>query len=72
MEPCKTCKGDIWQILLKYPLRIIKSIAGICELSICLDCMIEHCTAENCLGCKHGKYPDCQFFNMKKHYFKDQ
>jgi hypothetical protein len=29
------------------------------------ECIEEHCTATNCLGCKIGKYPDCVFLDVK-------
>lgn len=38
---------------------------------ICDDCMMEHCMATNCLECKIGKYPNCQFQDMKKYYLEE-
>lgn len=38
---------------------------------ICDSCMIEHCVATNCLGCELGKYPECQFLDMKKFYMSE-
>jgi hypothetical protein len=26
----------------------------------------------NCYGCKHGKYPDCDWLSTKKHYMKKE
>jgi hypothetical protein len=45
-----------------------------CEIEdwpICHDCMVEHCCRTNCLGCEYGKYPDCRFFDLKRHYMSD-
>lgn len=37
----------------------------------CDSCMIEHCVHTNCLGCKRGEYPNCQFVEQKKYYMED-
>jgi|GEM_PF-544665 len=41
------------------------------DWDICHDCMVDHCTATNCLGCKLGKYPECRFLDLKKHYMDE-
>jgi hypothetical protein len=33
--------------------------------------MVEHCININCYACEYGKYPDCRFIEMKKHYLHD-
>lgn len=38
---------------------------------ICRDCMIDHCVHANCLACNYGKYPDCQFLEMKTVYLRN-
>jgi len=38
----------------------------------CHDCMVDHCVTTNCLGCRLGKYPECRFTEMKKHYMEFQ
>ena len=44
------------------------SSANIDDWDICVECMIEHCCSTNCLSCSYGKYPDCQFLEIKTHY----
>ena len=34
--------------------------------SLCYDCMSEHCTQPNCLGCEIGTYPNCKYAYLKK------
>jgi len=46
--------------------------ANIEDWPICSDCMIEHCVSTNCLGCEYGKYPNCRFLEMKKHYMNKE
>ena len=70
MELCKICKEDTWQALLKYPVRILKTMSNIDAWDICLDCMVKHCTSTNCLSCSYSKYPNCIFLGMKKHYME--
>lgn len=31
----------------------------------CHECMSEHCSTTNCLGCERGHYPDCQYLSLK-------
>ena len=38
---------------------------------ICDDCMLEHCVSTNCLGCRIGRYPECQHLERKKFYMEE-
>jgi hypothetical protein len=33
--------------------------------------MVEHCCGTNCYACEYGKYPDCRFLDMKRHYMSE-
>ena len=35
---------------------------------ICIDCMATHCESANCVNCKYGAYPDCQFYYLHRKY----
>jgi hypothetical protein len=39
---------------------------------ICDDCMLDHCLSTNCLGCKIGKYPECEHLSRKKFYLEEE
>jgi len=66
MELCRICKKDTWQALLKYPLRTLKTMSNVDVWNICLDCMIEHCTSVNCLGCSYGEISGLQILRREK------
>lgn len=34
--------------------------------NLCYDCMSEHCSQTNCLGCEIGSYPNCKYAYLKK------
>ena len=34
--------------------------------STCYSCMTEHCTNTTCLGCRVGKWPDCEYQYLKR------
>lgn len=72
MKLCSICNKDMEQIRLRYPVRVLKTFSDIEDWSVCLFCMIDHCTSTTCFGCRFGKYPGCQFLDMKKHYMKTQ
>ena len=65
---CTVCGGAmVWENPY-IPGHFHESSRNIEDWSICHECMVEHCCATNCLGCGYGKYPDCQFLEMKRHY----
>lgn len=34
--------------------------------NLCYNCMSEHCSQTNCLGCEIGSYPNCKYAYLKK------
>lgn len=38
----------------------------------CYECQLDHCMATNCLGCKIGKYPECEHLDRKKFYMEEE
>jgi len=68
---CKLCGGAMVWEHPEIPGLFLSSSCNIEEWPICHDCMVEHCCQTNCLGCEYGKYPDCRFLNLKKHYMDE-
>ena len=58
-KACKLCGGR---------MVYMPDMPDIEDWPICHDCMVDHCCRTNCLGCEHGKYPDCRFLGMKRLY----
>jgi hypothetical protein len=49
-------------------------VASSCDIDgwhICHECMAEHCAGTNCLSCEYGKYPECDFLELKRHYMQN-
>lgn len=68
---CKRCGGKMVWENPHLPGHFHASSCNIEDWDICHDCMVDHCVAANCLECDLGKYPDCSFLDMKKHYMED-
>ena len=68
IKNCETCGCKlVWENpILKGHFQA--SSSNLENWDYCRDCMIDHCCTTNCYGCNYGKYPDCQFLEMKKHY----
>jgi len=71
MKCCNVCGCTMTWENLCLPGHLQESSCNIEDWNICHDCMVEHCTQTNCLGCKYGKYPECPFIAMKKHYMNN-
>jgi len=54
------------------PGHFIESSCNLEDWPICHECMVEHCVGTNCMGCGYGKYPDCRFLDMKRHYMSEE
>ena len=67
---CKICGCTMVSEYSNIPVRYWESSCNIENWPICHDCMVEHCTGINCYACKYGKYPECRFLDMKKHYIE--
>ncbi len=39
--------------------------------NLCYNCMSEHCSHTNCLGCEVGSYPNCKYAYLKTNGGKD-
>ena len=68
---CKLCGCAMVWVNPVLPGRYLESSSNIEDWPTCRDCMIEHCCQTNCYGCSYGKYPDCRFLDMKRHYLHD-
>lgn len=70
----KNCKSCGCKMVWEHPDIPGHFMASSCDIEdwpICHDCMVEHCCQTNCLGCEYGKYPSCQFNELKKHYMEE-
>jgi hypothetical protein len=65
---CKFCGTKMVWGNPHNPGHLQASSCNIEDRPICHECMIEHCCHTNCLGCEYGKYPECRFLDMKRHY----
>jgi hypothetical protein len=67
---CKLCGcAMVWASSV--PGHFLESSCNLEDWHICHECMVEHCVNTNCYGCGYGKYPDCRFLDMKRHYLHD-
>lgn len=73
-DPTKNCKlcgaRMVWENP-HIPGHFHESSCNIDDWPICHDCMVEHCCSTNCSDCEYGKYPDCRFLDMKRHYMSE-
>ena len=69
-KTCKLCGDELACQNFDLPGRYPKTIRGFDDWPICHQCMVEHCCDTNCMGCGFGKYPECRFLGMKRHYMK--
>ena len=67
---CKLCGCQMAWGHPSLPGMLMESSCNIEEWPICHDCMVEHCCSTNCYACEYGKYPDCRFLSLKKHYME--
>jgi len=70
----KSCKVCGCKMVWENPLLRGHFHASSCNLEdwdICHDCMVDHCTDTDCLDCEVGKYPECRFLGLKKHYTEE-
>ena len=68
---CKLCgKKMVWEHPY-LPGHFLESSCNLEDWPICHECMVEHCVGTNCMGCGYGKYPDCRFLDMKRHYMNN-
>lgn len=70
----KNCSVCGCKMVWKNPHLVGNFQESSCNLEdwdICHDCMVDHCTTTNCFGCKLGKYPECRFLDLKKHYIDE-
>ena len=68
VKNCKMCGCKmVWENPY-IPGHYHASSSNIENWPICRDCMVEHCCQTNCLGCRYGEYPNCQFISMKRLY----
>ena len=69
---CSSCKCALaWHVPGEdYSICSSEYVEG---FKLCRSCLIEHCLATNCLGCRLGKYPECSFLPIKKFHreYKD-
>jgi len=68
---CTLCGGKMVWENPHLPGHFHESSCNLEDWDMCHDCMVEHCTSTNCLGCTLGEYPDCRFLDMKRHYMDD-
>jgi len=71
VKSCQLCGGKIVWENPHLSGHFHASSSNLGDLDICHDCMIEHCTATNCLECELGEYPECRFLDIKKHYMEE-
>jgi hypothetical protein len=68
---CKLCGAKmVWE----NPYISGHYIESSCNMDgwdICCECMADHCCSTNCLGCEYGKYPECRFLELKRHYMSN-
>jgi len=70
----KNCKLCGWNMVWEnpdIPGHFHESSNNLEDWHICRECMAEHCCQTNCHGCEYGKYPDCRFLYMKRHYLEE-
>ena len=73
LKNCKLCGCKMVWENPHLPGHFQASSCNVDDWDICHDCMVEYCCATNCYGCKLGKYPECRFLEMKRHYMaKDE
>ena len=70
-KSCKVCGCSMAWVHPVLPGRILVSSCNLEDWEICHECMVEHCCGTNCYACKYGKYPDCRFLEMKRHYMSE-
>lgn len=65
----KSCKICNTAMLWEHPYlegHTLESSCNIDDSDICYECITEHCTFTNCLGCSIGDYPNCKYQNIKE------
>jgi len=72
VKNCKLCGAKMVWENPHLPGHYHVSSCDLEEWPICHDCMVEYCCRTNCLGCGYGKYPDCRFLDMKRHYMNER
>ena len=68
VKNCRLCKTKLVWEDTHTPGRFHESSGNLEDWPICHECMVDYCFHMNCLACNYGKYPDCRFLEMKKHY----
>jgi hypothetical protein len=71
IKNCKLCGCKMVWENPNLPRHYLESSCNIENWSVCRECMVEHCVSTNCYACEYGKYPDCRFIEIKKHYLHD-
>lgn len=59
---CTACKKP----LIFWKGKQLDASPSFCGSNVCRECRISHCAETNCLSCKDGNYPHCQWAYLKR------
>lgn len=59
---CGVCQKP----LIYWKNGAMEASPSFCNSNVCRECRITHCAQTNCLACKDGEYPHCQWAYLKR------
>ena len=59
---CRVCQKK----LVYWKGDVMDASPSFCGSDVCRECRMEHCAQTNCLACRAGKYPNCQWQYLKR------